>query len=230
MCVFTGVSITGACVCPRSRGVTGRSRFVITLHLTVSLVNSEHKDFVVLVKFILCHLRDICWIHWIHILSFHVTVVEWILLLLIKGVLGNDIHLYVILMVMMIIFNMIWQYWHEHCSRSNNIMLHITWFDNHNMFLFPGSHELYLVHMISYSLSCQQDTYYVYMMWILWHKLCSSQTWIFFPCQWKVVSCVKNYHVHMMSHHVQQRNIGHQKNIPLLNMINFSCTHDNSPR
>ncbi len=22
----------------------------------------------------------------------------------------------------------------------------------------------------------------------------------------------------------------HQKNIPLLNMINFSCTHDNSPR
>ena len=56
---------------------------------------------------------------------------------------------------------MIWQSWHWFKVDIHffYITYHITWFDNQNMILVPGSHELYHVQMISYSCTCQHDSF-----------------------------------------------------------------------
>ena len=71
------------------------------------------------------------------------------------------------------------------------IMYHITWFDNQNMILVPGSHELYHVHMISYSCTCQHDSF----RYILCVHHCSILTWTLFQvdmnfCSMWIKSCI----------------------------------------
>ena len=52
-----------------------------------------------------------------------------------------------------------------------------------------------------------EDTVYHVLIWLHWHELFFMSTWTFVSCEEKIGSCLPDYHVHMMSHHVNQSNI-----------------------
>ncbi len=90
---------------------------------------------------------------------------------------------------------MIWQSWHWFKVDIHffYITYHITWFDNQNMILVPGSNEVYHVQMISYSCTCQHDSF----RYILCVHHSSFLTWTLFQVDINFCSMwiEKLYHV-----------------------------------